>query len=100
MRLREEQVTARAPRHAGPFVFQAHRIGRVPPLQRGHDMVDLLVQGGDSVYLLRPTSRKGYRWLKEHTPADATWFAGALVVEHRYIRDIVAGALCEGLRVQ
>ena len=23
--------TARAPRHAGPFVFQAHRIGRVLP---------------------------------------------------------------------
>jgi hypothetical protein len=35
MRLREEQETARAPRHAGPFVFQAHRIGRVPPPKGG-----------------------------------------------------------------
>ena len=63
-------------------------------------MADLLVQGGGSVFLLRPTSRKGYCWLKEHTLAAAMWFADALVVEHRYIRDIVAGALCAGLRVR
>ena len=63
-------------------------------------MGDLLVQGGGCVFLLCPTSRKGGRWLKEHTPADAMWFAGSLVVEHRCIRDIVAGALCDGLRVR
>ncbi len=63
-------------------------------------MADLLVQGGGSVFLLRPTNRKGCCWIKQHTPADAMWFAGALVVEHRYIRDIVAGALCDGLRVR
>ncbi len=63
-------------------------------------MADLLVQGEGSVFLLRPTNRKGCRWLKEHIPADAMWFADALVVEHRYIHDIVAGALCDGLRVR
>jgi hypothetical protein len=63
-------------------------------------MADLLVQGGGSVFLLRPSSRKGCCWLKEYTLADAMWLAGALVVEHRYIRDIVAGALCDGLRVR
>jgi hypothetical protein len=63
-------------------------------------MADLLVRDGGSVYLLRPTSRNGCRWLKEHTPADAIWFAGALVVEHRYIRDILAGVVRDGLRVR
>ncbi len=63
-------------------------------------MADLLVQGGGSVYLLRPTSRKGCRWLKEHIPADATWFAGALAVEHRYVSDILAGAIRDGLKVK
>ncbi len=63
-------------------------------------MADLLVQGGGSVFLLRPTNRQGCGWLKEHTSADAMWFVGALVVEHRSIHDIVAGALCDGLRVR
>ena len=63
-------------------------------------MADLVVHGGGSVYLLRPTSRKGCDWLKQHSPADAVWFAGALVGEHRYIHDLVAEAISDGLRVR
>jgi hypothetical protein len=62
---------------------------------------DLLVQGGGSVYLLRAASPHGEAWIEEHIPADALRFAGgAVVVEHRYIHDIVAGAVRDGLRVR
>jgi hypothetical protein len=31
---------------------------------------------------------------------DATWFCGAVVVEHRYIGPIVGGAIGDGLMVR
>jgi len=61
-------------------------------------MADLLVHGGGSVYLLRPTSPVGVAWVDQHISPDATWFGGAVVVEHRYIRDI--GIIDDGLEVQ
>jgi hypothetical protein len=63
-------------------------------------MADLLVQGGGSVYLLRPISPAGGAWVDQHIPSDATWFGGAIAVEHRYIHDIVAGAISDGLEVR
>jgi hypothetical protein len=61
---------------------------------------DLDVQGRGSVYLLRPVSPRGASWVAEHIPSDAMRFAGAIVMEHRYIYNIVAGALADGLRVR
>jgi hypothetical protein len=62
-------------------------------------MADLLVHGGGTVYLLRPVTPVGAAWIDEHLPVDATWFGGAVAVEHRYIQDIVVGAATDGLQV-
>ena len=62
--------------------------------------VDLLVHGEGSIYLLRPTSRRGQRWIDEHVSDDRQEWAGEIVVEHRFIGDIVCGAIADGLRVQ
>ena len=61
---------------------------------------DLLVCGGGTVYLLFATSSAGESWLDEHIPEDATWFGGGVAVEHRYVGDIVSGAINDGLRVR
>jgi hypothetical protein len=61
---------------------------------------DLLVSGGGSVYLLFATSAAGASWIAEHIPDDAQWFGGGVAVEHRYIADIVTGAVADGLRVR
>ena len=63
-------------------------------------MVDLLVHGGGSVYLLCPNSQVGVAWVDQHISPDATWFGGAVVVEHRYIGDIVVWATRDGLEVR
>lgn len=60
---------------------------------------DLFVEGGGTVYLLRPASAAGAVWVAMHIPHDASWFGGAVVVEHRYIGDIVTVAIADGLRV-
>ncbi len=62
-------------------------------------MADLLVQGGGSVYLVRPTSPLGVAWIDEHISPDATWFGGAVVVEHRYVADLLHGAVDDGLHL-
>jgi hypothetical protein len=62
--------------------------------------VDFELSGGGTVYLLRPVSQAGHHWVEERLPDDATWFDGAVVVEHRYIRPIIGGAISDGLVVQ
>jgi hypothetical protein len=61
---------------------------------------DLLVHGEGADYLLRPTSRRGQRWIEEHVSDDRQEWVGAVVVEHRFIGDILRGAIADGLRVR
>ena len=41
----------------------------------------------------------GLDWVAEHIPEDAQKFGVAFVVEHRFIRNVVAGAMRDGLKV-
>ena len=61
---------------------------------------DLLVRGEGTVYLLFATSPVGEAWIDEHLPEDALQFVGGIAVEHRFIADIVAGAVHDGLVVR
>ncbi len=38
-------------------------------------------------------------WVEEHVDPEAQWFAGALVVEHRYAYDLARGMAGDGLHV-
>jgi hypothetical protein len=62
--------------------------------------VDLLVHGHCSIYLLRPTSRRGQTWIDKHVSDDRQEWAGAIVVEHRFVSDIIRAAVADGLRVR
>ena len=62
--------------------------------------IDFELSGHGMLYLFQPLTPAAYAWVEEHLPADATWFGGAVVVEHRYIGDIVGGAIGDGLVVQ
>ena len=61
---------------------------------------DLHVENHGSIFLLSTATPAGRAWVEEHLPADAMTFGGAIVVEHRYIVDIVAGAFADGLEVR
>ncbi len=62
--------------------------------------IDFEVSGGGSVYLFKPLTRAAQDWVDEHLPEDAMAWCGAVVVEHRYIADIVRDALADGLRLR
>ena len=66
---------------------------------------DLEVENHGSIYTLAPYSPFGQQWIEEHLPADAqtfgrTAFGGIVVVEHRYIGDIVRGAQADRMEVR
>jgi hypothetical protein len=65
--------------------------------------LDLLVYSEGphpSVYLVLPRTAAGDAWLAEHISPDAQRIGSSVAVEHRFIRDIVRGAVADGLGVE
>jgi len=61
---------------------------------------DFVVENHGSIFLLQPLTPAANSWVNEHLHEDRMTFAGAVVVEHRYIADIVRGAIADGLAVK
>lgn len=61
---------------------------------------DIRFEHHGSVSLMFHMTPAGRDWIKEHTPEDASTWGHAIVVEPRYVQDIVNGATVDGLAVQ
>lgn len=57
---------------------------------------DFTVRNEGSIFLITPMSEDSKTALAERVDPEATWFGPSLVVEHRYIGDIVEGMSGEG----
>jgi hypothetical protein len=62
------------------------------------DKIDITITNEESIFTFRPNTAEGQQWLEDHT--DGQWFGGALIVEHRYARDLAQGCLDAGLTVE
>ena len=60
---------------------------------------DFTIDDHGSLVLLHPKTEQAREWVSEHLPDDAQRFGGAVVVEPRYIEDIIAGIRDDGLAV-
>jgi len=60
---------------------------------------DFELQNEGSLYLLRPLTGLAVEWLDEHIEQNRQMFGTAVVVEHRYIADIVRGIRDAGLEL-
>ena len=61
---------------------------------------DFIVENHGTIFLLQPLSPAANSWIEENLPEDRLTFGGAVVVEHRYIADIVRGAQIDGLVIR
>ena len=61
---------------------------------------DFIVECHGSIFLLRPLTLVASSWIEQHLPEDRVTFGAAVVVDHRYIADIVRGALADGLEIR
>ncbi len=62
-----------------------------------HNPVDIRFENHGSLWLTWPQTPLAEEWIAEHT--DGMRFGDALVVEPRYVRDLVEGTRADGLRV-
>lgn len=58
---------------------------------------DFNVVNEGTIFLLQPITPEAGDWVNEHIPEDAQYFGSAVVVEHRYIADILHGIENDGL---
>lgn len=61
---------------------------------------DVAVENHGSIFLFRPQTEAGREWIDANVQDDATWFGGALVVEHGYAFNLTDGMISDGLRVE
>ena len=53
-----------------------------------------------TIAILTPLTAAGREWREEHLPSDAmTWGQCGVVIEHRYVSDIVNGIVNDGLTI-
>ena len=71
-----------------------HSASQIPP--------DFLVENQGSIFLLIPQTDSARIWIDDHIGRDNGYqpYYPTVVVEHRYIADIVAGIQDDGLAVQ
>jgi hypothetical protein len=60
---------------------------------------DVVVTDEGTLVLFYLLSRKAERWVDENVVGERQFFAGALVVEHRFADAIALGMARDGLRV-
>lgn len=62
---------------------------------------DITVDCCGTIYLLRGVSDAGKEWIEENVTQneETQYWNGAIVVEHRFIADIIEGARQDGLTI-
>ena len=84
--------------HNGSFVDSGNsptHAGKIPP--------DFVVENHGGIFLLKPQTYLAISWVEEHIGQDngyQPYWPSSVVVEHRYIADIVAGVQNDGLAAQ
>jgi hypothetical protein len=63
-------------------------------------MTDFLFRQDGSIALLTPRTEAAREWAGEHLPADAMTWGGAIVIEPRYVHDILTGILRDSLTLE
>ncbi len=61
---------------------------------------DVSVENCGTLFLFRANTQAAKEWINLHVPSDATYWAGQLVVEHRYAYGLAVGMAGDGLRLE
>jgi hypothetical protein len=70
----------------------------MPPAAKESAM-DVKFENHGSIWLARPLTEAGLTWVKDNIAGDAQWWARGVVVEPRYVADLVHGMTEDGLEV-
>jgi hypothetical protein len=76
------------------------RRARHQAIQAAIPRADFTVSNQGSIFILTPVTERAVAWRNEFLPSDALTWGGGVVVEHRFIENIVNGIRKDGLTVQ
>ena len=62
-------------------------------------MTDFSLTDHGSIVVLTPLNNEAREWLDRSIDDEAQWFGRGLVIEPRYVGDIVDGIIADGLTV-
>ena len=63
-------------------------------------MSDFSLQDEGSIVLLRMHTPVAQAWVEDHICEPTYWTPHAIVIEHRYIGDVLEGIIADGLEVR
>ena len=61
--------------------------------------VDFYLNDQGTIVVLYPATDVAERWIDEYLPDDSIVWCGGVVIEHRFVRDIVVGLVEDGLTI-
>ena len=84
-----------------PMSSDAFQTSGNSPTRSGKTSPDFLVENHGSIFLLKPLTPSATSWVEEHIGQDNGYqpYYPTVVIEHRYVADIVAGIQNDGLAV-
>jgi hypothetical protein len=86
--------------HLGRYGLPFQHNPRKEPNVTQQEQPDFTVQDEGTLALLTPKTERAQAWVDNHIdPEHETW-CDAVVIEHRYAADIIAGAQAHGLTVE
>ena len=65
----------------------------------GKVKADFWLRNEGSIFILYPWTQSAKDWVNEHIPEDAQYFGDGVVVEPRYVSNIIAGIEGDGLSI-
>jgi hypothetical protein len=85
-----------------PMASDAFQTSGNSPTHSGNIPPDFVVEDHGSIFLLKPLTPPATSWVEDHIGQENAYqpYLPTVVVEHRYIADIVAGIQNDGLAVQ
>jgi hypothetical protein len=63
-------------------------------------MTDFFVQNEGGIFLLCHLTDAAWSWIDQNISEDHTMFGDAVVMEHRYVANIITGIHADGLVVE
>ncbi len=71
------------------------------PLTHNHNpRPDFLLADHGTIFLFQPITALASSWVREHLPPDSPRFGSSVVIEYRFVADIITGIRNDGLVVR
>jgi hypothetical protein len=76
--------------------------GSSPTQQSAQVLPDFFIENHGSIFLFHPQNVEAIEWINQHIGSENGFqpYWSTVIIEHRYVADIIAGLRADGFEVQ